>query len=189
MRFSIWVQKNILVEEILLLEVWVKGWGVQLKVQGIDSYPINMCILYMYDAFNRSLTEILKAVQCNKIIFIEWELFWTIYQNLWGSRIIKRIPVLQLWLIRKGVQNNLCIILARLKIKLTFFWNTYKNMSRICNMHKIIFATKKCRNRTNHYLYVYTIIFVENILNTKIDALFWDFFLLFRQNKFFGVTK
>ena len=36
----IWVQKDIRVEEILLLEVWDR---IQ-KYQGKDSYPVNKCI-------------------------------------------------------------------------------------------------------------------------------------------------
>ena len=48
---SRWVQKDIWVEGILLLEVWVKvGGGSQINyVQGKDSYPVKKCInTYMY---------------------------------------------------------------------------------------------------------------------------------------------
>ena len=41
----IWVQKDIWVEEISLLEVWVRGGrGFKLKVWGMYSYPVYKCI-------------------------------------------------------------------------------------------------------------------------------------------------
>ena len=45
------VQKDICVQEILLLEVWFMEWGggSKLKVQGTNSYPVNECIYnYIY---------------------------------------------------------------------------------------------------------------------------------------------
>ena len=45
------VQKDILVQQILLLEVLVMGGGSKLKVQGTDSYPVNECVsIYIYIA-------------------------------------------------------------------------------------------------------------------------------------------
>ena len=48
------VQKDIWVQEILLLEVLVMcygGGGSKLKVQGTDSYPVNECVsIYIYIA-------------------------------------------------------------------------------------------------------------------------------------------
>ena len=41
----IWIQKDTSVKEILLLEVWVRRVGSTPIVHGMDSYPVNKCIL------------------------------------------------------------------------------------------------------------------------------------------------
>ena len=47
------IQKDIWVQEILLLEACVEG-GTKLEVQGTDSYPVNECTcMYMFSKGER----------------------------------------------------------------------------------------------------------------------------------------